>query len=126
MSAVLDVRGLGATFPTPRGAPLRVLDGITFTVGAGELVCLVGPSGCGKTTLLQIIGGLRRASEGEVLVEGRRVTGPPPELVVLFQQYGKSLLPWRTVEGNVSLALENLDLATDERRPEIDPTTFRD
>jgi len=119
VSAVLDVRGLGATFPTPRGAPLRVLDGITFTVGAGELVCLVGPSGCGKTTLLQIIGGLRRASEGEVLVEGRRVTGPPPVLVVLFQQYGKSLLPWRTVEGNVSLALENLDLATDERRRRV-------
>src|SRR5256712_9917832 len=104
MSAVLDVRGLGATFPTPRGAPLRVLDGITFTVGAGELVCLVGPSGGGKTTLLQIIGGLRRASEGEVLVEGRRVTGPPQELVVLFQQDRQLLLPWRTVAGDGSLA----------------------
>src|SRR5439155_18235835 len=54
-----------------------------------------------------------------VRVEGRRVSGPPPVLLVLFQQYGKSLLPWRTVEGNVSLALENLDLATDERRRRV-------
>jgi NitT/TauT family transport system ATP-binding protein len=119
VTAVLDVRGVGVTFPTPRGAPLRVLDRISFTVAQGELVCLVGPSGCGKTTLLQVIGGLRHASQGEVLVEGRTVTEPPEELVVLFQQYGKSLLPWRTVEGNVSLALENLGLSADDRRRRI-------
>ena len=119
MSAVLDVRGVGMTFTSPRGAPLRVLDGISFSVEKGELVCLVGPSGCGKTTLLQIIGGLRRASDGVVLLEDRPVTRPPNELVVLFQQYGKSLLPWRTVEGNVSLALENVDITRDERQQRI-------
>ena len=119
MTAVLDVRAVGATFPTPRGAPLRVLEDISFAVEEGELLCLVGPSGCGKTTLLQIVGGLRRATAGDILVAGRRVTGPPRELVVLFQQYGKSLLPWRTVEGNVSLALENLAIEPGERARRI-------
>ena len=109
MSVLLDVQGVGKAFPTPDGSSLRVLDAISFGVGEGEFVCVVGPSGCGKTTLLQIIGGLLPPTDGRV------VTGPQQQMVVVFQQYTKSLLPWRTVEGNVHFALENLPLDAAER-----------
>ncbi len=106
-------------FRSPDGSALRVLDSVSFAVDAGELVCVVGPSGCGKTTLLQIIGGLVRPSAGRVQVHDKRVSGPPKEMVVVFQQYAKSLLPWRTVEGNVRFAMENLPLDRSERERRV-------
>ena len=72
----------------------------------GEFVCIVGPSGCGKTTLLRAATGLLQASGGEVRRNGKPVTQPSREVAFVFQDYGRALLPWRTVEGNVSLALE--------------------
>src|SRR3989449_4851436 len=115
MSVILDVQAVGMGFPTPDGSSLRVLDAISFGVREGELVCVVGPSGSGKTTLLQIIGGLLRPTDGRVIVDDQVVTGPPKQMVVVFQQYTKSLLPWRTVEGNVRFALENMPLDAAER-----------
>jgi NitT/TauT family transport system ATP-binding protein len=111
MTALLDVQGVGKAFPTPDGSSLRVLDAISFGVAEGEFACVVGPSGSGKTTLLQIVGGLLPPTNGRVVLGGDAVTGPPEEMVVVFQQYAKSLLPWRTVDGNVHFALENLRLA---------------
>lgn len=92
----------------------RVLEDITLTVGDGEIVCIVGPSGCGKSTLLRIAGGLERSDEGEVLL-----SGAPPEnslnpLTYIFQDF--ALLPWRTVEGNISLVLEDHGIKKDVRR----------
>ena len=115
MSVLLDVQGVGKAFPTPDGSSLRVLDAISFGVSEGEFVCVVGPSGCGKTTLLQIIGGLLAPTDGRVVVDGAPITAPRKQMVVVFQQYTKSLLPWRTVEGNVHFALENLPLGGAER-----------
>ncbi len=93
------------------------LSDITLTVEAGEFVSVVGPSGCGKSTFLQIAAGLLEASSGRVEVGGREVTGPPPGLVYLFQQYTKSLLPWRSVIDNVAFAVEGRrDLSARERR----------
>ena len=119
MSVILDVQAVGMGFPTPDGSSLRVLDAISFGVREGELVCVVGPSGSGKTTLLQIIGGLLRPTDGRVIVDDQVVTGPPKQMVVVFQQYTKSLLPWRTVEGNVRFALENLPLDSEQRRHRV-------
>lgn len=76
---------------------------LTFTVKAGELVCLVGPSGCGKTTLLKCMGGLLSPTSGQVLLDGVPVTGPPPGMAIVFQEYGRSLFPWMKVAGNVEL-----------------------
>ena len=90
----------------PRGSATVALESISLDVGRGEFVAILGPSGCGKTTLLQIIAGLILPSGGSVMLDGRAVSAPPPEMVYLFQQYSKSLLPWRTVLGNVGLALE--------------------
>jgi NitT/TauT family transport system ATP-binding protein len=104
---MLDVRGLRKVY---RSGPREVeaLRDLTFTVEAGELVCLVGPSGCGKTTLLRCIGGLLEPTGGDVRVKDRPVTGPPEGMAVVFQEYGRSLFPWMTVHDNVALPLRHL------------------
>ena len=93
---------------------VAVLDDIAFSVGAGEIVCLIGPSGCGKSTLLRFIGGLERPGSGAVLVSGAPPADSLNPLTYVFQDF--ALLPWRTVEGNVSLALEDHGLPDAERR----------
>jgi NitT/TauT family transport system ATP-binding protein len=82
-------------------------------VRRGELLTLVGPSGCGKSTLLDLVTGLARPSAGEVLVDGRPVTGPGLDRGIVFQQY--ALFPWRTALGNVLFGLESLPLGRAER-----------
>ena len=97
----------------------EVLSPTSFEVGRGEFVCIVGPSGCGKTTLLRAASGLVRASAGEVRRHGRPVTQPSREVAFVFQDYGRALLPWRTVQGNVSLALEAAGVVAAQREPRI-------
>jgi len=95
---VLD--GVGMVYP---GA-VEALREIDFTVHGGELIALVGPSGCGKSTLLRIVAGLRAASTGRVLIDGRAVTKPVAEIGMVFQ--APVLLKWRTVLDNVLLPAE--------------------
>ncbi len=85
----------------------RALERIDLAVDEGEFLAVVGPSGCGKSTLLQIVAGLIGASAGSVRIGGQAVEGPPPSMVYLFQQYTKSLFPWRTVIDNVAFAVEH-------------------
>jgi NitT/TauT family transport system ATP-binding protein len=80
---------------------------VSFSVGQGELVCIVGPSGAGKTTLLKCIAGLLAPSSGEIVLEGQPVSGPPPAMAVVFQEYGRSLFPWMNVHENVALPLKH-------------------
>jgi NitT/TauT family transport system ATP-binding protein len=75
-------------------------------VQRGEIVCVVGPSGCGKTTALRVASGLIRPTRGEVAFAGAPIKGPRRDVAVVFQDYSKALLPWRTAAGNVALALE--------------------
>jgi len=96
-----------------------VLSGIDLQINAGEFVCVVGPSGCGKTTLLRLLGGLLEPTAGEVRYAGKRITEPRADIAVMFQDYGRALLPWRTCEGNVSLALEALNVPKAERPERI-------
>jgi NitT/TauT family transport system ATP-binding protein len=102
----LHIRGLRKVFAAPGGITVA-LDGIDLDIARGSFVSIVGPSGCGKSTLLQIIAGLVAPSSGEVLLEGRRVQAPPPTVLYVFQQYTRSLFPWKTVERNVAFGLEN-------------------
>ena len=81
------------------------LDGIHLDVSQGEFVCLLGPSGCGKSTLLNILAGFDRATEGAVDFEGTPVRGAGRDRVMFFQDAGAALLPWLSVEENVSFAL---------------------
>jgi NitT/TauT family transport system ATP-binding protein len=92
---------------------LTALEDLSLDVAAGEFLTLVGPSGSGKTTLLDLLAGLSRPTSGQVLVDGKEVTGPGQDRAVVFQQY--ALFPWRTASANVSIGLENTGLARKER-----------
>jgi NitT/TauT family transport system ATP-binding protein len=113
---LLDIRALRKVYDS-HGRQVEALADITFTVNAGEFVCVVGPSGCGKTTLLRLIGGLLHQTSGEVVVNGKPVNGPPDGLAVVFQEYGRSLFPWLKVHGNVELPLKAKGLSKRQREP---------
>ena len=98
----------------------EILSPTSFEVGRGEFVCIVGPSGCGKTTLLRAASGLVAPSGGTVRRNGQVVTQPSREVAFVFQDYGRALLPWRTVRGNVALALEAAGVPAAERAERID------
>jgi NitT/TauT family transport system ATP-binding protein len=83
---------------------VRVLESIGLTVADGEFVVLLGPSGCGKSTLLKAIAGFMPPFRGMIELDGRAVTEPGPDRVVVFQEFDQ-LLPWKTVVGNVTYAL---------------------
>ena len=103
---LLRLEGVSKRYVSRTSQPIVALERVDLEVRRGEFVAVVGPSGCGKSTLLQIAAGLLPPSTGRVLLSGREIAGPPPEIVYLFQQYTKSLFPWRTVAGNVAFALE--------------------
>jgi NitT/TauT family transport system ATP-binding protein len=83
------------------------LNGVDLAITKGSFVSIVGPSGCGKSTLLQIIAGLIDPTSGAVFLDDHLVEGPPPGALYVFQQYTRSLFPWKTVERNVAFGLEN-------------------
>ncbi len=83
---------------------IQALSDVTLEVAGGEFVAIVGPSGCGKTSLLNIVAGLLPYEEGSVTIDGRKVEGPGLDRAVVFQH--ASLLPWRTVTGNVRYGME--------------------
>ena len=101
--AVLEVCGLGKRFATPTGE-VEALRGIDFRVHRREFVCVIGPSGCGKSTLVRILAGLDHPTSGQVLLDGKPVTGPGADRGMVFQGY--SLFPWLTVKRNVMFGLE--------------------
>ncbi len=102
---LIRVDGVSKHFGSGDAAMVALRD-VTLQVRQGEFLAVLGPSGCGKSTLLQMIAGLIAPTGGEVLFAGEPVRQPPEGMVYLFQQYAKSLLPWRTVSANVALAFE--------------------
>ena len=96
-----------------------IVQDIGFTVGRGEFVCVIGASGCGKTTLLRLLAGLIAPSRGSVRLDGRQVISPSRQVALVFQDYGRALLPWRTATGNVSLALEAMGVPPNKRGERI-------
>jgi NitT/TauT family transport system ATP-binding protein len=107
--SIVEVRGLTKIYP----GGTHALDDISVDFPRGELTSLLGPSGCGKTTLLKIIAGLLPATSGEVLVNGRPVSGPGPERAFVFQDF--ALMPWATVLRNVGFGLELRGVSREER-----------
>ncbi len=102
---MIEVKHLTKTYAARAGqGEVLALDNINLTIKEQEFVCLLGPSGCGKTTLLKIIGGLIPWNEGEVLIDGRRVTGPGRDRGMVFQNF--ALLPWVDTLSNVTFGLE--------------------
>jgi NitT/TauT family transport system ATP-binding protein len=87
-----------------RSGELVAIDRCSLDVKAGEIVSIVGPSGCGKTTLLWSMSGLHKLSSGEVLLDGKPVNGPNPEIGIVFQD--ANLLPWRNLDANINFPFE--------------------
>ncbi len=99
---------------TKNFADLKVVERFDSEVQTGELVALVGPSGCGKSTLLHIAAGLEKPSGGRMLADGKPVTGPHPERMLMFQE--NALYPWMTLVQNVALALKFQNVGQAEAR----------
>ncbi len=99
----LAVNGATKYYDTKSG-PLHALDNVSMRVRDGEFACVVGPSGCGKTTLLWSIAGLHSLTGGEVILDGEPVTGPHPQIGMVFQE--ANLLPWRNLDKNIEFPFE--------------------
>ena len=100
---VLSVRKLRKAFG-PASHQHVVFDDVSLDIHRREFVSIIGPSGCGKSTFIRMVAGLDEASGGEILLDGKPVTGPGPDRGMVFQGY--TLFPWRTVKQNVMFGLE--------------------
>jgi len=100
---VLEARRLTLDYVTDAGR-VRAVEEVDFTVAEGERLVLLGPSGCGKSTILKTLAGFITPTSGTVAVRGRKVTGPGPDRIVVFQEFDQ-LLPWKTVRDNVAFPL---------------------
>ena len=101
---VIDIAGLSKSFVV-QGRPVPVFDKLDVCIDPGSFVSIIGPSGCGKSTLLKLIAGLETPTSGRILFNDRPVTAPPKGMIYVFQQYSKSIFPWRTVLQNVAFGL---------------------
>ncbi len=101
----LSIKDVSKVYPTAKG-PAVILEGVNLQVNEGEFICLIGHSGCGKSTLLNMIAGFNGPTEGEVALQGVRITEPGPDRMVVFQNY--SLLPWLTATENIHLGVETV------------------
>ncbi|HUL79793.1 MAG TPA: nitrate/sulfonate/bicarbonate ABC transporter ATP-binding protein [Vicinamibacteria bacterium] len=107
-AAICELKGVQQSFDRGDGRALRVLEDITLEVRPNEVLCLLGPSGCGKSTILRIVAGLIRPTAGEVRYHGEPLEGLNPGMAMVFQSF--ALLPWMTVEQNVTVVLRSLGL----------------
>jgi ABC-type nitrate/sulfonate/bicarbonate transport system ATPase subunit len=103
MTALLTIRRVTRSFPARHGPPTVALRATDLDVAENDFVTILGPSGCGKSTLLRIVAGLDAPSEGEVLLDGRRVAAPGADRGMVFQSY--TLFPWLTVLDNICFGL---------------------
>ncbi|MFD6157805.1 ABC transporter ATP-binding protein [Nocardia sp. NPDC060256] len=115
MTAKLSLTGVRKQFAI-RGSneKFTAIDDISLELREGEFLVLVGPSGSGKSTLLDLLGGLSKPTSGEILLDGKPITGPGLDRGIVFQQY--ALLPWRTARGNIEFGLEAKGLRRRARR----------
>jgi NitT/TauT family transport system ATP-binding protein len=104
-SPLLDVHGVTIRYATQKRMVTATWR-VDFQVRRSERLVLLGPSGCGKSTLLKAVGGYIKPFEGRILLDGREISRPGPDRVMVFQEFDQ-LLPWKTVRDNVTFALTN-------------------
>ncbi|GAA5148291.1 ABC transporter ATP-binding protein [Microbacterium pseudoresistens] len=104
-SVILKAKGLSKSFRMTTGDH-HVLKDVDLQIERGSFTSIIGPSGCGKSSLLMCLSGLSKPTSGVVEIDGREVTSPPEEATYLFQQYSKSVFPWRTVRENAEFGME--------------------
>ncbi|WP_306119327.1 MULTISPECIES: ABC transporter ATP-binding protein [unclassified Roseitalea] len=101
--AKLGIHAATKVYQTASG-DLLALDGCELAIGKNEIVSIVGPSGCGKTTLLWSMSGLHRLTSGQITLDGEPITGPHPDISLVFQD--ANLLPWRNLDANINFPFE--------------------
>ncbi len=101
---IIQIEGLAKRFPEPGGkGTLAVFEDLWFSIMPGEFVCIIGHSGCGKSTILNILAGLDRPTEGVIIVGGQAIDGPSLDRAVIFQSH--ALMPWLSAARNVELGV---------------------
>jgi NitT/TauT family transport system ATP-binding protein len=104
--AIIELRDIHKSFQA-HGQDLQIFGGVNTAIGRRSFLSIVGPSGCGKSTLLRLVSGLDPATRGTVVFNGKAVTGPAKGMIYVFQQYTRSILPWRTVIQNIEFGLRS-------------------
>ncbi|MCZ4289455.1 taurine ABC transporter ATP-binding protein [Hoeflea alexandrii] len=114
----LVIDTLSMRFDLPNGSSVQALKNVSLKLAKGELLAVLGPSGCGKTTLLNIVAGFLAPTDGQVTLNGRKVTGPGPERGMVFQQ--GALFEWMNVRRNISFGPDMAGRPASETRPIVD------
>ena len=113
----LELKNITKSFSvnSSAGEERRVVavDSVNLSIEEGQFVCFVGPSGCGKSTLLNIIAGLDKPTEGELILNGRPVSGTGPDRIMVFQE--NALFPWLSVIDNVEFGLKMVGVEKEKR-----------
>jgi ABC-type nitrate/sulfonate/bicarbonate transport system ATPase subunit len=112
--SILKIRGVSRTFESENGARTVALQATDLDVSENDFITILGPSGCGKSTLLRIVAGLDTQTTGEVLLDGKPITGPGADRGMVFQSY--TLFPWLTVLENVCFGLREKGLPIAQQR----------
>ena len=110
----LEIQNISRVFPGKKGTQTQALTPINFNVNENDFVTILGPSGCGKSTMLRIIAGLDHPTTGQVLLDGKRITGPGADRGMVFQSY--TLFPWLTVEQNICFGLREKGMSAAEQK----------
>jgi nitrate/nitrite transport system ATP-binding protein len=119
----ISIEGIAKRYPAP-GGTTTIFEDLWLGMRRGEFTCVIGHSGCGKTTVLNVLAGLDRPSEGVVIVDGQAIEGPSLDRAVIFQSH--ALLPWRTVMGNVAYAVSSKWRKHSRARIQAQAQTFID
>ncbi len=109
----IELRNISVHYESA-GNSVTALQNISFSVEAAEFLCVVGQSGCGKTTMLNIVAGFLKPTQGEILISGKTVTGKGLDRGIVFQDFAQ-LFPWRTAQRNIEFGLEMKGIAKEER-----------
>ncbi|KZB57040.1 ABC transporter ATP-binding protein [Thalassospira xiamenensis] len=112
--AVVDIQKLSLTFQTADG-PVYALSDVDLTIERGDFVSFIGPSGCGKTTLLRVIADLEKATDGDISINGVSPQEARENRAYGYVFQAPALLPWRSIERNVTLPLEIMEIPREER-----------
>ena len=110
---ILEIKNVNKIFHRGKSTDVLALKDVTFNVEEKSFMAIIGPSGCGKSTLLRLIAGLDYPSSGEILFAGKPITSPNQKISMVFQTF--ALFPWKTVEENVELGLEALNVPKETR-----------
>ena len=100
--ATIDIKNIIVDYKE-NGRTFNALKDVSFTINDGEFVSVIGPSGCGKSTFLSVLEGIQPVSQGQVLIDGKEISGPGTDRGVVFQHY--SLFPWLTARKNIAFGI---------------------